>query len=415
MITMDGIYEEELKRNLRKCVENGELKDRKVYLFGHCSTTLALADLLFENGIKPVAIMDNNDIKHGILYKGIPVQKPDLILKEDSEKAVVLIVTRFYEAMNVQLRKLGFTGTVRKLVDYNTYAEYSLSEEVFLRKQERLHHGEQILASLRNKYPEHFLVFCPFQALGDIYVCMSYLPDFLKRRGVDRCTICVGGKGCSAVVSLFGDYPVEIFEQKKLDAVVQACLYENRKDTFIAHQDRPYVVDLNRALYLKKIPFEKIYCCGVFNLPIETEPIYPVNWEEFPEKNRVKKEKSVILSPYAKSVTALSGNIWKKIIESYKEKNYQIFTNVVGDEKPLEGTESIRPKLSEIKSLVEHAGTFIGIRSGLCDVIRTADCRKIALYPDYQYCDTKWRSIDMYFIDGFENIAVKEGVKWEKN
>ena len=122
----------------------------------------------------------------------------------------------------------------------------------------------------------------------------------------------------------------------------------------------------------------------------------------------------MILSPYAKSVTALSDNMWKQIIENYKEKNYQVFTNVVGDEKPLEGTEPICPKLSEIRSLVEHAGTFIGIRSGLCDVIRTADCRKIALYPDYQYCDTKWKSIDMYFIDGFENIVVKEGIKWEK-
>ncbi len=68
-----------------------------------------------------------------------------------------------------------------------------------------------------------------------------------------------------------------------------------------------------------------------------------------------------------------------------------------------------------MKSTVEYAGTFIGIRSGLCDVIRTANCKKIALYPDYQYCDTKWKSIDMYAIEGFENIVVKDDFKWEMN
>ena len=68
-----------------------------------------------------------------------------------------------------------------------------------------------------------------------------------------------------------------------------------------------------------------------------------------------------------------------------------------------------------MKSAVEQAGLFIGIRSGLCDVVRTAKCKKIALYPDYNYCDTKWKAIDMYAIDTFENIVVEEDYKWELN
>ena len=71
--------------------------------------------------------------------------------------------------------------------------------------------------------------------------------------------------------------------------------------------------------------------------------------------------------------------------------------------------------ISEMKSVVERAGTFIGIRSGICDVIRTADCRKIALYPDYNYCDTQWKAIDIYAIDSFENIVVKDDFVWKRN
>lgn len=415
MKMMDRIYEEELRTNLKKCMENDGLEDRNVYLFGHCEATLTLADLLLSYGIMPVAILDNNKIKYKTFYKDIPVQKPDVIIKEKPEKAVVLIVTRFYESMYAQLRKLGFAGEVRKLVDYNTYAEYSLSIDTILRKKERLFQGERILAGLKEKYPGHFLVFCPFQALGDIYFCMSYLPEFMKKRNVLKSVVCVVGKGCGAVAALFGSCHVEIFGQKELDAAVQACFYENQSDTFVAHQDRPYVVDLNRALYNKRISLEKIYCCGVFGLPIETEPVLPRCWKEYPGNGDIEKGRAVILSPYAKSVTALCGDVWGQIITVYREKGYQIFTNVSGNEQPLAGTEPISPGISEMKSVVEQAGTFIGIRSGMCDVIRTADCRKIALYPDYPYCDTKWKAIDIYAIDGFENIVVKEGFQWKSH
>ncbi len=55
---------------------------------------------------------------------------------------------------------------------------------------------------------------------------ISYLPAFLKRRGKDKCVLCVAGNCCASMVSLFGDYPVEVFEQKEMEAAVQACIHE---------------------------------------------------------------------------------------------------------------------------------------------------------------------------------------------
>lgn len=49
------------------------------------------------------------------------------------------------------------------------------------------------------------------------------------------------------------------------------------------------------------------------------------------------------------------------------------YTNMVGDEKPLPGTESISPTILETRSVVVRAGTFIGIRSGLRDILRGVD------------------------------------------
>jgi len=130
-------------------------------------------------------------------------------LSGNPEEVIVCIAARFYEAMYSQLRKLGFTGEIRKMIDYNTYAEYSLSDETIGRKWETFGGG----------------------------------------------------------AALFAHCPVEIIEQKELDAAIQAELYLQDDKAFIARQDSPYVVNLAKALYIKKIPLEKIYCCGVFGLP----------------------------------------------------------------------------------------------------------------------------------------------------
>ncbi len=412
---METQYYNEMIQNFEELDRCGILEHKRIFLFGHCSATEKLAELLEKGGYAAAAILDNSMEKQGKVYLGIPILPPESILAEPAEDVIVCIVTRFYESMQAQLRQLGFTGEIRKLVDYNTYAEYSLSNETMERKRKRVERGRRIVEELERKYPRHFRVFCPFSALGDVYFCMSYLPYFLKRRRKKKYIVCVAGAACAKAVSLFDDCPVEVMQQKELDAAIQAELYTQDENAFIAHQDRPYVVHLSRALYRKKIPLEKIYRCGVFGLPEETEPAVPKHWKDFTDLKMIEKDHAVILSPYAKSVTALPMKMWDAIISDYKKQGFQIFTNIAGEEKPLPGTAAVSPEISEMKSVVERAGTFIGIRSGICDVIRTADCRKIALYPDYNYCDTQWKAIDIYAIDSFENIVVKDDFVWKRN
>ncbi len=62
-------------------------------------------------------------------------------------------VTRFYESMNAQLRKIGFKGEVRKMADYNTYAEYSLSDETLERKKKRVREGLEKINGIKYILP----------------------------------------------------------------------------------------------------------------------------------------------------------------------------------------------------------------------------------------------------------------------
>lgn len=411
---MDKKYYDEMITSLSRFETDGEMENKKIYLFGHCDASENLVDVLLERGYHPVAILDNNVNKHGNNYKGVVIESPWKILEDNQEKTLVCIVARAYAAMSAQLRRLGYKGQIQKLVDYNTYADYSLSDAARERMKKREQEGEVLLNELKSKYPGSFILLCPFSALGDIYIMMSYLPAFLKKRGIVKCMIGVIGNACAQVVKLYGDYHVESLAQKNMDKTIQAAIYTNDEKVFIPHQDRPYVVDLFKALYIKRIPLEQIYCCGVFGLLPQTKPVIPYRFRDYPELARIPAGRAVIFAPYAKAVTALPERIWCEVVSSYKDKGYECYTNVAGEEPPLDGTKPISPKVAELKSVVERAGTFVGIRSGLCDVLQTAKARKIALYPDYNYCDTQWKAIDMYALEGWDNRVVeKEGFQWE--
>jgi hypothetical protein len=409
----------EMIQNLNELISETDIKNRKIFLFGHCNATLELIDLLETKDIKTKGILDNSDAKQSEEYKEAHVYYPaeinNLAGNNPKEDSIVLITSRFYASMLSQLRGLGYEGPVRKLIDYNTYADYSLTEETVSRMRAREQSGEKFTGELEEKYPHHFKVFFPFNALGDIYFAMSYWYAYAKKRGIDKVVFCAPGKVLADVVHMFGDYPAEVYEQKILDAMIQAAICTRDKNSLIAHQDRPYVVNLQKALYIKKIPLEQIYCCGVYGLPKDTKPMLPcANNETYKDIDSIPAGKSVIFSPYAKSVTALAENVWKKAVSFYTSKGYKCYTNVVGDEVPLSGTEAISPSLFEMKSVIERAGTFVGIRSGLCDVIREVRGKKIALYPDYNYCDTKWKAIEMYYINQFDhNILATEEIRWE--
>lgn len=411
---MDKFYYKEMTENLEQLVRENAIQNKKIYLFGHCNATEELADLLLAWGFLIQGILDNNPGKQGKKYNGIPIYPPQSALEDQPDKVIVCIAARAYAAMARQLKQLGYTGRIEKLVEYNSFAEYSLSEETIGKKKERLNRGILQLNHIREKYPEHFLILCPFSALGDIFFTMSYLPHFLLERHVRNCVICVPSGVCRQVAELFGTYSVEVYAQKELDELIQACIYTGEENSYIAHQDRPYMVQLHRALQIKCIPLETIYKCGVFGLPQKTKPYRPFRWEEYPALNEIAPGKAVIFAPYAKSVTTFDEAFWKPIVADFQEQGYQCFTNVAEDEKPLAGTRGISPRITQMKSVVQRAGNFVGIRSGLCDVIRYAKCRKIALYPDYHYSDTKWKAIDMYAIDGWENIVVDGDFVWNR-
>ena len=403
---MDSEHYHELLSKLGTLLKEDVFQGKNVFLFGHCNATEVLADELLQRSIHPLAILDNNSAKYSMTYKGIPVCAPEKIKKFPPGSVLVCIAARAYEPMSKQLRSMGYTGQIERLVDYNSFADYSTSPETIARMTERLHRGQAGVEAEKKKYPGDFRLYCPFQALGDVFYLMSYLPYYLEKRHISDYVVFTVGNACAEVARLFGA-KAKGLSQQDMDEQIQATIYARDESAYIPHQDRPYVNKLYKALYLKQIPLETIYKCGVFGLPQDTVPVKPTQLKQYSGLEDNPKGRSVILSPYAKSVSNISENYWENIIHEYRNKGFAVYTNVAGDEVPLEGTNALRVRLDEMQSAVERAGTFIGIRSGLCDVIRYAKAEKTALYPDAYYSDTRWKMVDMYRLEGWKNLVLK--------
>ncbi len=186
--------------------------------------------------------------------------------------------------MEAQLRRLGYTGEIVQVAGFNTFAEFSLSDETFTRKKQRVLRGSETLVQIRRQYLAHHLVVCPYSALGDVYWAMAFLPAYCRKNGIEKAAIITCGAACREVAGL----------------------------------------------------------CAVY-------------------------------------------------------------TNITGGELPIRGTKPLRAPIPLIIAASEHAGRFVGIRSGLCDVLTTAKCQKTVIYPDSFYSTTPHKVADFFALPGWES------------
>lgn len=117
--------------------------------------------------------------------------------------------------------------------------------------------------------------------------------------------------------------------------------------------------------------------------------------------------RTVLLAPYAKSVLPVPWSFWEQTAEHHVSQGNVVATLVHGDEEPVPGALPLEVPIPELLDAVEHAGTFIGLRSGLCDVVHTARARKVHVFPDAYYSTTPYKVADFFALPGWESVIVQ--------
>jgi len=154
----------------------------------------------------------------------------------------------------------------------------------------------------------------------------------------------------------------------------------------------------------------------VFDLPLSTplmppivEPLTDENISNLREKYFLDKNRTVILLPYAKTFETLDINFWATLAKIFADKNYIVYTNVAGDEKPVEGTEPLNVNFAELNFIADKVKCFIGLRSGIFDFLAMTDAKIFCLL---KFAMWDW---DIKFLYGHDNgRTFYDAVKYKK-
>jgi hypothetical protein len=384
----------------------GRLQDAHLYAFGHTAATEQMRRRLGRYDIALTGILDNNPAKQGSSLQGVPVVAPSAII-DVNVPSVVLIASRFHSEMRKQLLDLRYAGEIIRVGTASIEPDAASGSDSA--------RGAQLLDQLRAAHPGRHLVVCPFGALGDVYWGLAYLPAFAAARRLPPAVVVVVGEGCRQVARLFGHKDLYSLTQVEMDDLVAAVVAAGPPDATIAHHDRPYGDDAPvRALDDRFVAFTDMYRDLVYKLSAQSRPHAPrrdvlaqAGHADPSWASEIPRGRSVLMTPYAKSVVPVPWSFWEHTAERHASQGELVATVVHGDEDPIPGTLALEIPIPELLDAVEHAGTFISLRSGLCDVVHTARARKVHVFPDAHYSTTPHKVADFFALPGWESVVLQ--------
>ena len=254
--------------------------------------------------------------------------------------------------------------------------------------------GEKIYSRIKKKYGvDSYLVLCPYPGTGDAYIAAMNMKTYAQVHQISKIVWIVIGKPNQKIIQLFGYNNIEMISQHEMHSLVKFLLLLGVDETkiLLAHPSSPYmhygINDMMRNY--GGLDFADMYSYGVFELPntdkVHAEFACKSDYvEKIIKKNQLPKGKTVIIAPYANTLDSLPGWFWRKLVENLKNKGYCVLTNCNGTTEPVVcGTKGVFIPYKDLKLFLEYCGYFIGVRSGLCDIISSLVCKKIIIYQPY--------------------------------
>lgn len=390
-------------------------------VFGANTPADKMIQYLQEHGVIVNAILDNNPLNSGKSMLGVPIYKPEEALAEYRENLLVLITSRHYDSMKKQLEDMGYIENhhILKMLDMNIDVNMGIESEKFDANVDKLKDALKAWKKLTKKDSNQVLFLCPLNAIGDLYLISSYLKTYLQKKNIREYRMIVIGEGCRKVADLFSIQNVITVTQYEMDLLILLSRFLGDESNMKIMQ--PFWLYYNILTNLdgyKNISFNDYIKYCIFDLPENTEHEVPKSCTDnkellsFFQEHKLKLGKTVILSPYANSLPALPMEFWIELAEKLRALGYDVCTNSSGPaEKVIPNTQRVCFPFESLIQGVEMAGYIIALRSGFCDVISSAKCKKIIIYPDKACGFVK--AIDFYGLKYME--LAEDAIEMEYN
>ncbi len=274
--------------------------------------------------------------------------------------------------------------------------------------------GMKLIRNIRERYGEDVHILLVRGATGDTYIQLRMLNNWLKENNIQRYVLVGDAVGMESLMKLFLPHnyiSISGYRSECVEKVYMLCGGEKLKITLTFPWTYSLYFNRCRLRMTETFNFMDTYKWYVFGLKedVYMEPVkFPGISNEIMNKLHdmsFHKGKTVIIAPEANSVTQIPVEFWNIITGKLEKKGYKVFINT--KKKNNYNTKSVFFDYSEMAAVLEYAGYFIGIRSGLCDIISTVKCKKIILYPEKKESDYNEHRSEIDFC-GLRNMGLVE-------
>ena len=366
-----------------------KLQHKDIFIFGCTMYSRDIRDALLSRGIEIKGFIDNNSKKVGKMCLGKCIEFPQDALIPYKKNALIIICSKYEKEMQRQLESFGY-GDESMLFIGIEESGINVTDDIIAAEKAFQHvmMGMDVYGYLKEKSPHADKIFlCPYPGTGDVYMACTYLPAYLSKEKINKYSIVVTKNICKMVCEMFGQKNVLIISQEQMNDILAAWTFD--KDTM--KEIKPLLHwgwRVKRYLYADNydcISFNEMFQYDVFGLSVNAKKTKPsvknADVKKYFEKAGFKR--AIILAPYAGSfVSDIPMAAWVEIAELLLKKGYIPYTNCQSKEEVIPGTEQVFFPYSDGISCLEYCAGMIALRSGLCDVLSSAESKMIILYEE---------------------------------
>ena len=279
--------------------------------------------------------------------------------------------------------------------------------------------GYRLYKKLVKKYGEDVKILrTAWHGTGDYYSCGLFLREYLKENKIENFIFLVPNAGSESKVT-------ELFDIYKEHTQRISNPYGLTRFSEFMQQYYPLCKGFETSEQInfigenlkgyKGLTLMDFYLHYGFGLSENVKRDRPQFNEGKEQVIRIFKDagllpgKTALIAPYSTCImeSELSANMWENIAKKLKNEGWSVATNCFGDEKPVAGTVALSVGYKDIVPFLDAAGKFVGVRSGLCEIISTSTCEKSVFYGESEF----WaRGNAKEFVD-LENMGLSFGVK----
>ena len=394
------------------CYKHG-FDNRKAVIFGCTLYAGEIIKWLRQNGIDIAGFIDNDRSKVGSLCSGVLVHEPSWVMTLD--KVIVIIASPNYSReMKGQVLNFGLKSQQILDIPVENPQEYRgvPLDEQFEKRLCLAKDGLKKYLDLIDCDTDILVVF-PYPGTGDIYLACGFLRLYLEKKGYKNPLLVVSKNSCKEVAQLYGYERISVVSQADIESllliwqILGSNVIKIKPALFWGWNTKYYFRNYKG---FSNISFIDYFKYDVFELGKKDRFEHPKKKDNkdvvsalFTIHNLVEN-RTVIIAPYAGSfISSISMETWECIVVELKKKGYTVCTNCYGKEIPIKGTIPIKFEYEIAVEVLEKAGGFIAVRSGLCDVVSSANAKMLVIY------ESNYLASDIEYF-GIKKMGLNEGI-----